>query len=447
MKRIVTALGNAILNQELRKYAKYDVMSEDLLYQEAVLDLLKTTEVEVIVISGLLQGQYDVLDFLLEVKKLQITARIILIVDTIPEETKNILISKGIFDILYDQEIEIADVMEAIDREEPINLKMQWEQERKQMQQAMLQEASESFAASFVAKTETKTITQVQKQEVIAMFGVAGAGKSTVLANLVKTFAKKTKANILVIDLDTLQGNLDEVLQLNKVPEQVELLLNEDKKCGINYVAELVLKNRFDTNVLEELVVHGNGFDFLSGNTSLHYCQNVLNETCYRKLLEAAKQKYDFIFLDVSSNIFLDATKWALQVATQVLFVMEDSPISLKKAMQQLEVAFSLWNLWKEKVFLIINQATNQGLSEELIAEVSHCKVIGRIKQNAQTQEESYEKLVDRFTYLPKKTFRSYWESGKKKMMKIVESSGEKNVNQSFKNRTKRGKLASVRSE
>ena len=32
MKKIVTALGNSILNDELKKYAKYDVLTEDIMY-------------------------------------------------------------------------------------------------------------------------------------------------------------------------------------------------------------------------------------------------------------------------------------------------------------------------------------------------------------------------------------------------------------------------------
>ena len=41
MKRILTALGNPTLNQELKKYSKYEVVSDDLFYQEAVLDFIK----------------------------------------------------------------------------------------------------------------------------------------------------------------------------------------------------------------------------------------------------------------------------------------------------------------------------------------------------------------------------------------------------------------------
>ncbi|MBO5141924.1 MAG: ATP-binding cassette domain-containing protein [Clostridia bacterium] len=420
MKRILTALGNSTLNNELKKYSKYDVIAEDLFYQEAVLDVTKTEDVDVIVISSLLQGQYDSIEFLKEVKKNNITTRIILIVDTISEEQKNILISKGIFDILYDNEIEISDVLEAIDREEPINIKKQIEKEL--LKKISEEDSCNKNMSGFVKEEKVKV--EIQKQEVITIFGNPGAGKSTIIANLVRNFSKKTKSKILLIDLDTLNGNLEEILKVSKVPENVEILIDEDKKCGVNYVADLVLKNRFDTNVLDELVINCDSFDFLSGNTSLHYCQNVLNETCYSKLLKAAKEKYDFIFIDINSNIFLDSTKWALHEASRILFISEDSNIAIKKTTQLLEILFKIWNIWKNKVQIVINKSSN-AIEEEIFERVCDVKVIGKIKQNMYEQAESYEKILETLKYIPKKTIFEKMNNTKNKITNLIKVKGD----------------------
>lgn len=417
MKKILTALGNATLNNELKKYAKYDVVSDDLFYQEAVLDISKEENLDVIIISSLLQGQYDIVEFLKEVKKKNITSRIILIVDSISDEDKNVLISKGIFDILYDSEIEIIDVIEAIDREEPINIKKQLEKEllKELENKNTIQEAKQEYLQ------EPVVVSKIQKQEVITVFGAPGAGKSTVIANLVKKFSKKTKAKILLIDLDTLNGNLSEILNVSKIPENVEILIDEDKKCGINYVADLVLKNRFDTNVLDELVIDCDTFDFLSGNTSLHCCQNVLNENCYIKLLDAAKEKYDFVFIDTSSNIFLDSTKWAIKASSKVLFVTEDSNISLKKSLQLMDVIFGVWNIWKNKVQIILNK-TNNDIEEEVFERVCDLKVVGNIKQNYIGQDESYERILETLDYIPKKSLIDKLNSTKNKIGNLIKN-------------------------
>lgn len=399
MKKILTALGNPTLNNELKKYEKYDVVCDDLQYQEAVFDVLENENPEVIILSGLLQGQFEFSEFVLEVKKKDIGSRIIIIVDEIEEETKNLLMAKGIFDIFNDNQITMQDVFDAIDREEPIsrvNILRETEEER--------------YTAQKNSEEKETKICVVQKQEVIAISGINGAGKSTVASNLAKCLAKKANAKILLIDLDTLNGNIDELLGINKIPENVEILIDEDKKCGLNYIADLISKNRFDTNVLEELVIKVGKFDVITGNTSVHSCQNVLNEECYKKLIESAKEKYDFIIIDTSSNIFLDSTKWAMQVANRILFVTEDSYIAVKKATQFLYVLEELWNVWKGKLQLIINKENRNGIEYETIEKILGINLIGRIKQNYQESENEYESILRNIRYIPKLTINEKME-------------------------------------
>ena len=400
MKKIITALGNNTLNDELKKYSKYNILADDIFYQEGLIDFISQNEADIIILSGLLQGENNLIDFVSQVRSISISSRIIIIVDEITAEERNILISKGVFDILYDEESGIEDVIEAVDREEPINLKAQLNNEIKNIREEL-----EKTTANYSNVTDINSIvSSIQKQEVISIFGTNGSGKSSIACGLVKAFAKKTKAKILLIDLDTINGNLDEILQVSKVPPNVELIMDEDKKCGLNYAADLSIKNRFDTNVLDEIVINCNGFDFLSGNTSLHYCQNVLNEDFYNYLIKCAKEKYDFIFLDLSSNLFLDATKWALKESTNVLFVTENTNICLKKTIQLLEVVFNVWNIYKGKFKLVLNRVGNE-IDPDIFSEVIKIKNIGIIKQNAEHLPESYEKILTSLNYVPKKSF------------------------------------------
>lgn len=404
MTRILTALGNPTVNNELKKYEKYDVIGDDLQYQEAVFDVLAYEEPQVIILSGLLQGQFEFSEFVFEVRKKDISARIIIIVDEIDYETKNLLMSKGIFDIFYDSQVAMQDVLDAIDREEPI------------AKQKILREVeTEKYVAKTEKALEEKTekgtkICITQKQEIIAISGINGAGKSTIAVNLAKNLSRKTEAKILLIDMDTLNGNIDELLEINKVPENVEILIDDDKKCGLNYIADLVSKNRFDTNILEELVIKVGKFDVITGNTSLHSCQNVLNEECYRKIIDSAKEKYDFIIIDTSSNIFLDSTKWAMQVANRIIFVTEDSYISIKKATQLLYIFEELWGVWKGKIQLVINKQSRNGVECETIEKILGTRLIGKIKQNCQENEAEYENILRSIKYIPKLTINERME-------------------------------------
>lgn len=393
MTKVLTALGNPTVNNELKKYEKYDVIGDDLQYQEAVFDTLLYETPDVIIISGLLQGQFEFDEFIFEVKKKNISARIIVIVDEIEAETKNLLMAKGIFDIFYDEQITMQDIIDSIDREEPIS-----------RERILSEITSEKYVAIENEKIVESKICVMQKQEIIVISGINGSGKSTIAANLAKNLAKKTDSKILLIDMDTLNGNIDEILGINKIPENVEILIDEDKKCGINYIADLISKNRFDTNVLEELVIDAGKFDVITGNTSLHSCQNVLNEECYEKIIESAKEIYDFIIIDTSSNIFLDSTKWALKIANRILFVIEDSYISLKKATQMLYVIEELWSIWKGKIQLIINKETRKNLEAETIKRILDLDLVGEILQNIQDDDNQYENILRTINYIPKLT-------------------------------------------
>jgi MinD-like ATPase involved in chromosome partitioning or flagellar assembly len=411
MKKIITALGNPVLNNELKRFQKYDVLHEDIIYQEAVLDILEIYNPDVLVLSGLLQGQSDGIEFIDLIRKKNRVARIILITDKINDETKNILISKGIFDIFCDSEIEIGDVLEAIDREEPINKKIEIIEE----------EVREKYNNNNNISKEKIYISKTQKQEIIAFSGTSGSGKSTILKNLSLVLSNKTTSKILVIDLDTLNGNIDEIYNINKIPQGVDILLDEEKKCGLNYIVDLISKNRFDSNVFDELVVKCQNVDIITGNTSLHYCQNVLNTDYYDKILEYAKEKYDFIFIDTSNNIFLDSTKWAVQKASRLFLVTENNYLCIKKANQLLNIFINLWGVWKNKIQIIINKSNSNGLEIELIQNVlGNIQVIGNIKTDKEKIEEQYENILETIKFIPKRTLINRTIELKKQALDLI---------------------------
>lgn len=396
MNKIVTAMGNETLNNELRKYAKYDVLEEDIICQDILISKLKKENVDTIIISALLQGRWTLEEFIQKIRKENNKARVIVITDEIDASTRKILENNNILDIFLDNNVEIQNIIDAIDREETIRKKYEMVSEVKEI----TYDVGETLSEPNIILEKA-----VQKQEIICVSGISGAGKSSIAANFCKVLASKSSAKILLIDLDTLNGNLDEILKIDKVPQNIEIIMDLDKKSGINYASELIMKNRFDSNVFTELVVEANGFDVLTGNTSLHYCQNVLKEEYYEKILKCAKEKYDFIVLDTSSNIFLDSTKWAIQVANRVLFVIENNYLSIKKMQQFINIAINIWGVFKSKIDIIVNKKNKTEVENEVIYKITNgLKVIGEIKQNEESNVISYEKILSTINYIPKKT-------------------------------------------
>lgn len=397
MKRIITAMGNPTLNNELKKYAQYDVITGDLFYQDAVIDILEEENAEVLTLSGLLQGQWELNDFIDRIRKVNQQIRIIIVMDELDTEIKCGLLERGIQDIFLDETVEVKDILESIEREEPI---------RKKLEKAKfkLEEKNEN---SYNSEEKVVVVKECQKQEIIAISGTNGVGKSTIVYNFARCLASKSESKILVIDFDTLSGNLDELFDINKIPQNVEIGIDLDKRCGINYAADLISKNRFDSNVFDEIVVHSKGIDILTGNESLYYCQEILSEDIYNKILESAKEKYDFIILDTSSNIFLDSTRWSLQKSTKIIFTLENNYLNLKKATQLLDIFTSTWGILKSKISLVINKEKINGLTCELISKIlENYEVVGKIKNGEQDSEIAYEKILENIKFVPKTTIK-----------------------------------------
>ena len=120
MKKIVTAMGNDILNNELKKYSKYDLISNDLFCQDMLVTCLSKCEVDTIIISGLLQGQWDLEEFVSKIRKENSSARIIIVIDEIDNALRKVLEKSNVLDIFLDSSVEVQDIVDAIDREYPI---------------------------------------------------------------------------------------------------------------------------------------------------------------------------------------------------------------------------------------------------------------------------------------------------------------------------------------
>ena len=422
MKSIITAMGNPTLNNELKKYIEYDIEDDDLFYQDAVLDILNTKTVDVLTLSGVLQGQWELYEFIDKIREIDSSMRIIIVMDEINSDIKCELLQREINDIFLDETVEISDIIEAINREEPI---------RKRAETNKIA-VKEQVVAYNTEKEEKIIVKECQKQEVIVVTGTNGSGKSTIVCNLAKKLSSKTAARILVIDLDTIAGNLDELFDINKVPQNIELELDLDKKCGLNYAADLIKKSRFDTNVFDEVVIHDENIDILTGNTSLYFCQEVLCEEIYEKVLECAKEKYDFIIIDTSSNIFLDSTRWSLQKATKIFFVTENNYLSTKKSMQLLDVIVKKWGIWKEKISMIINKESSKGLEYEFMQKIfEDYKMIGKIRMMEENEEIPYEKILSTINFIPKITIKEKINNIKNNIKIVI----DKNVSRKLLNK------------
>jgi MinD-like ATPase involved in chromosome partitioning or flagellar assembly len=157
------------------------------------------------------------------------------------------------------------------------------------------------------------------------------------------------------------------------MPEDMGYELPEDKSSSLNYLIDMIDKGMFTEYNFEKCLRNKKecgDIDIIAGNTSLNICLNILNHRYYEKILEIAKLKFDVIFLDVSSSMFLDSTQFSVCNATDIFFVIEANILSIERAKRTLKNICENWNVDEKKIKILVNKYQKNSLEKELIKEL-----------------------------------------------------------------------------
>ena len=111
---VITALDNPILNNELKKVAGINVLLNDLQYKEAIIEFLeKNIKINYVILSEKLEGEIK-LDNLIKILKNK-KIKIILLKERKNLKDNNTDITENIDYIFYNNEVDIADIIEVIE--------------------------------------------------------------------------------------------------------------------------------------------------------------------------------------------------------------------------------------------------------------------------------------------------------------------------------------------
>jgi len=446
LKKVVTAVNHSVLNEYFRKNCPdFLVEKDDIGSQEELLELIKTDVPDVLVLNDELPGKFDRRILVEKIRRIDKFFKIVIIVSSLDQGYKYFLNGKGIFDILVNDNAQISDLVEVVENEGRVVVKVEKEipkeiKEEIQTLKKLLSEKPKIIEKHVIIEKTPKT----QRQEIIALAGPGGAGKSNLLVQIAALLAKMSQARILCIDLNTEFPSLDCFFGISRQPEGIDYFIDNGKDSSLNYIVDSIDKERFDSNVFEELVIKHKGLpnlDILTGNYSLYDCQNTLNSGYYKIILDKAKELYDFIFIDTSSNIFLDSTQFAVTNATRVLFVTEANIVSIKKANSMLNLFVNIWDVSKKKIQIVINKVDKYSLEREIVKELlvqfEICRFIDyNAKHNyclnsgvpfvtkaIEKEIDSYRKIIEDFNFIEKRRFldRLFAKNFKKADVRITE--------------------------
>lgn len=122
MKKILTAIGNEKINNELNKIENFKVISNDIQYKEGIIEILENMQdIDFIILNSLLPGEINLFELIKKINLLNEKIKIILFIENNNPEIDKLLSDKKIYKILYNNAIEIKDLINIIKDSEIIN--------------------------------------------------------------------------------------------------------------------------------------------------------------------------------------------------------------------------------------------------------------------------------------------------------------------------------------
>ena len=432
IKKILTAIGNPILNNELKKINGLTVVNNDIQYQEGIFETLEINdEIDFILMSQIIPGDLELEDVVEKIEKINSNIKIILILENYDENLEKILEKKGVYRIFYDNKVEIKDIIKIINEDckmEKYNeeikreidelkeyIKMnnnlyenKLENNKKQKKNKINNKKENKINNEIKKKKKINNINKKIKEKiikkkllnlifyknnkrkqilekiinnenkVISILGNSGSGKSIFSVMLAKSIKKQFK-KILIIDFDILNNSLHTILGVKKYSEEIKKIIEKN-----NY------KNN-EINIENLIIKINNKVDLISGINLIFDANNKISNEKIKEIIEKLKIYYDVIIIDTTSECFFDYTKEIIKISNKSIYLTEANLIEISKSKRMLEMYYTNWNIEKNKINIIFNKFNKKCIDISLLKNLySDYNILGFLKL-----KNNYSELIN----------------------------------------------------
>ena len=346
MKKIITALGNQVLNNELKKINEFEIVANDLQYKEAIIELLEINKnVNYIILSGILPGNITLTDLITKIKIINNNIEIIILLEKKEKEIEKKLKEQKIKNVLYIDNIKINDIIKIL-KNKKINNKTKIPQEEN-----IKNEINRKIKINNNIKKQIKT-----ECKVISVLGSNGVGKS-IYSVCMSNYLNNKKNKILIIDFDILNNSIHTILGISKYN-----------------------KKKNNKRIINDCIINvDNNISVLTGENIIKKYKKNINYIV--KLLEILKEKYDYIIIDTSAECFFDINKTIINKSDINIFLLEANLLEITKATKLLEIYNKNWNIDERKIKIVINKYNKNAISMNIIKKLfSDYEIIGKLE-------------------------------------------------------------------
>lgn len=373
MKKIITAIGNEILNKKLKKENDFEVIIEDIQYKEGIIEYLeKENNIDILIISELLPGNIELKELIEKIKNINSNIEIIIFLENKNTELENYLYAKGIYNIFYNNQIEIEEIIKIIN-----NKNMEINNELKEIKQMLLEKQKNKVNNKKIILNKLINIFNkkqkydLKEEKIISVTGTNGVGKSIFTINLANSLSN-SKNKILIIDFDILNNSLHTILGIKKYSKKIR-----NKIKNNNLLKEIKI---------EELIIKINSkIDLVSGINLLFDSKYKISSEKVKNILSKLKEKYEIIIIDTSSECFFDYTKEIIKNSNLNIFILEANLLEIKKAKNLLNIYINNWEIPQESINILFNKYNENSIDISILKKIfSEFNILGKLSFNPQ---------------------------------------------------------------
>lgn len=373
MKKIITAIGNEILNKKLKKENDFEVIIEDIQYKEGIIEYLeKENNIDFLIISELLPGNIELKELIEKIKNINSNIEIILFLENKNTELENYLYAKGIYNIFYNNQVEIEEIIKIIN-----NKNIEINNELKEIKQMLLEKQKNKINNKKIILNKLinvfnkKQKYDLKEEKIISVTGTNGVGKSIFTINLANSLSN-SKNKILIIDFDILNNSLHTILGIKKYSQKIR-----NKIKNNNLLKEIKI---------EELIIKINSkIDLVSGINLLFDSKYKISSEKVKNILSKLKEKYEIIIIDTSSECFFDYTKEIIKNSNLNIFILEANLLEIKKAKNLLNIYINNWEIPQESINILFNKYNENSIDISILKKIfSGFNILGKLSFNPQ---------------------------------------------------------------
>ena len=397
MKKIITALGNEKINNELKQEKNIEIIINDIQYKEGIIEILeKYQNIDYIILKNSLQGDISIEELIKQINIINKNIKIIIISEKNLNSLEEFINKKIIYKIIYNnknEEINSQKIIEAINDAE--NTDDNYNSIIKKERQINLKKNKniiKKIIKLFKIKknNKIKTYNYYKKNITICITGPPGVGKSIFSINLAKINIHQ-KNKILIIDSDFLNNSINTILG---VKNSNNILENNIIKLNNNFLDYF---NFIKVNKKINLLANNKKL-----NKNNYYILNIFLEN-----INNLKKIYDLIIIDTNCNENINNLKEIIKISDKCLFISDTNLLEINKSIKLLDKFINNINIEINKINLIFNKYNSESISFKLLKNIfSEFYIIGKISYS-----EKYNKLINKnnkYNLINKKIRKEY---------------------------------------